>query len=116
MGNEKGWFVDENKKVIQLPRLQFILDVKTRWDSVYNMIMRFLENRQPLEHFLSSPVNKDFKSLLMTAEEWSRLEDIACILECPHVVLQSMSAEKTPVLANSMVHFEMFMTNWEKLG
>jgi hypothetical protein len=27
-----------------------------------------------------------------------------------------MSAEKTPVLATSMVHFEMFMTNWEKLG
>jgi hypothetical protein len=45
-GNEKGWFVDEKNNAIQLPRLQFILDVKTRWDSVYNMTMRFLENRQ----------------------------------------------------------------------
>ncbi|KIL56314.1 hypothetical protein M378DRAFT_188580 [Amanita muscaria Koide BX008] len=95
-GNDKGWFSDAKGNTVQLPKLQFILD--------------------PLEHFLSSPVNKDLKHLLMNAEEWSRLEDFACILECPHIVLQSMSAEKTPMLATSMVHFEMFMTNWETIG
>jgi len=27
-----------------------------------------------------------------------------------------MSAEKTPTLAYSMIHFEMFMTRWEQLA
>jgi hypothetical protein len=43
-GNERGWFTttDDNGKrtKIQVPALQLLRDVKTRWDSVFMMLQR----------------------------------------------------------------------------
>jgi hypothetical protein len=39
-GNERGWFRAADGKVIQLRPLELLRDVKTRWDSVYEMIRR----------------------------------------------------------------------------
>ena len=44
-GNEKEWFTDEDDKIIKLPRLELLRDVRTRWDSLYKMIRRFCEIR-----------------------------------------------------------------------
>jgi hypothetical protein len=43
-GNERGWFFSKNEDgercPVQLPELQLLRDVKTRWDSVYMMVQR----------------------------------------------------------------------------
>lgn len=44
LGNEKGWFKVEGQTV-QVREVQLLRDVRTRWDSVYSMIQRFLELR-----------------------------------------------------------------------
>ena len=36
--------------------------------------------------------------------------------QIPHACQQSMSSESTPVLSRAISNFEMFMTEWEKLG
>src|SRR5258707_11607200 len=41
--NDSGWFRSHNNEVIKLPHLEFLRDVKTRWDSVYHMIKHLLE-------------------------------------------------------------------------
>lgn len=43
-GNDMGWF-KVNEKVLKLPELQLLRDVKTRWDSVYHMLRRLRELR-----------------------------------------------------------------------
>ena len=43
-GNEKGWFqVGNPPRPIQLPLVQLLRDVATRWDSVYYMVRRLRE-------------------------------------------------------------------------
>ena len=45
-GNEKGWFqAGDPPKPIQLPQVQLLRDVVTRWDSVYYMVRRLREMR-----------------------------------------------------------------------
>ena len=44
-GNEKGWFQNEQDEVMKVPVLQLHADCKTRWDSVWSMIDRFIELR-----------------------------------------------------------------------
>jgi hypothetical protein len=43
-GNAKGWFLVADK-VVQLPVVQLLRDVQTRWDSVYFMIRRIRQMR-----------------------------------------------------------------------
>jgi hypothetical protein len=42
LGNSRNWFKDprDDKSVVQVPMLQPLRDVKTRWDSVYMMVRR----------------------------------------------------------------------------
>ena len=43
-GNKKGWFqAGDPPKPIQLPQVQLLRDVVTRWDSVYYMVRRLHE-------------------------------------------------------------------------
>lgn len=39
-GNKAGWWKDSQDKVVELKALKFILDVRTRWDSTYQMLIR----------------------------------------------------------------------------
>jgi hypothetical protein len=41
-GNIKGWFKVDGQ-VVQVSQLQLLLDVKTRWDSTFTMMKRFIE-------------------------------------------------------------------------
>jgi hypothetical protein len=45
-GNQYGWWKGPDDKVISLKAKKLILDVRTRWDSTYQMLTRFLELRQ----------------------------------------------------------------------
>jgi hypothetical protein len=49
-GNHSGWFRSHNNEVIELPDLELLRDVKTRWDSVYCMIERLLVLRPVSVH------------------------------------------------------------------
>ena len=53
-GNQRRWFTmkenDGKRVVVQVPELQPLRDVKTRWDSVYLMLRR-LRQLRPVSHF-----------------------------------------------------------------
>lgn len=39
-GNNAGWWKDSDDKSVRIKPLKFILDVRTRWDSTYQMLIR----------------------------------------------------------------------------
>lgn len=51
-GNLKGWFQVEGQ-TFQVAQLQLLLDVKTRWDSTFAMVKRFIE-LQPVRILLTT--------------------------------------------------------------
>jgi len=117
-GNDKEWFKNEKGETIQIPNLELLRDVRTRWDSLYKMISRFRDLRQVSEkfhyhslvltmqqvsdHFLSSPLNKDLARFRMTDAEWGVLKDFQMILSvCPHVMNRSNANSTTRFLIKS---------------
>ena len=100
-GNVKGWFVSPTNphQIIKVPELQLLCDVRTCWDSIYFMIRWCCEMHQVcnlrslttistythskyqgVDHFLSSPLNKDLAKLWLTDREWAVLQDFEMIL------------------------------------
>jgi hypothetical protein len=45
-GNQYGWWKDGQGNVVTIKPMQLLRDVKTRWDSTYQMLVRFREFRQ----------------------------------------------------------------------
>lgn len=61
-GNAKGWFKSPSDpdKIIQIPKVQLLHDVRTYWDSIFQMIHRFRALRpvsNPLSFHLSLLIN-----------------------------------------------------------
>jgi hypothetical protein len=57
-GNQSGWFRSHKNEVIELPHLELLRDVKTRWDSVYCMIERLLVLRPVSVHLYGHHIIK----------------------------------------------------------
>jgi hypothetical protein len=45
-GNQMNWFTDDDGEPTQLPIIELLRDVKSRWDSIYFMINRLRTLRQ----------------------------------------------------------------------
>lgn len=45
-GNDAGWWKDEGGGRISIKPLRFLRDVRTRWDSTYQMLVRILMFKQ----------------------------------------------------------------------
>ena len=61
-GNRSGWFRSHDNKVIELPNLELLRDVKTQWDSVYRMIERLLVLRPVSVHMCEHIVKFDTRT------------------------------------------------------
>ncbi|KIL54972.1 hypothetical protein M378DRAFT_18367 [Amanita muscaria Koide BX008] len=115
VGNERGWFSDSEGNVIQVPALQPLQDVKTRWDSVYFMLQRLRALRPAIDKFINDELHK-FKDYKLSESDWEIIEGLEAVLDIPHAVQKVMSEEANPVLFSAIYSFEKFMTNLEKMG
>ncbi|KAJ7697793.1 hypothetical protein B0H17DRAFT_866706, partial [Mycena rosella] len=100
---------------ITLSSVTVIADVKTRWDSVFYMLHRLRYLQQPMIRFFV--MNRDGHKFRHPLENkhWGRLELMELILQQPHMVQATMSAENTPILAGSIPTFEVFMAAWKAM-
>ncbi|KAJ7130434.1 hypothetical protein C8R44DRAFT_549780, partial [Mycena epipterygia] len=92
-----------------------LLDVKTRWDSVFYMLRRLRYLRQPVTRFFA--MNRDAQAFRHPLENrnWDRLEILELVLQQPHTIQTVMSSESTPILAATIPAFELFMSSWETM-
>lgn len=73
-----------------------IIDVKTRWDSTFEMIQRADYLKTPLRALCSN--EKSLKSFLMTDEEFSELDKLQVLLQKFHRSTKLMSMERHPTI------------------
>ncbi|TFK58783.1 hypothetical protein BDN72DRAFT_781593, partial [Pluteus cervinus] len=118
VGNENNLFSTggTNSQPIKLKVLEFLRDVPTRWDSFYYSVRRIRYNKQPLLLFAANPAHAEVRKWMPSESQWRELEELEAILSIPHGVQQTMSKEKTPVLAGVVPTFEVTMTALERLG
>ena len=79
--NLQQWFKSPAGTVVQIPEVQLLRDVKTRWDSIFYMLNRLLALHLAIECFLSLLAQKDLAHFKMTDMEWFVLQEFEIILD-----------------------------------
>ncbi|XP_073693674.1 E3 SUMO-protein ligase ZBED1-like [Garra rufa] len=90
----------EKQQVLNLPQHSLILDVKTRWNSLYLMIERFLEQypaiqAASLDQRLRKPIERD-RLARLTDEDFRKGEEFVHLMRILYTSTLCVSSEKSP--------------------
>lgn len=94
----------DKQKALNLPAQRLVQDVKTRWNSSYDMVSSYLEQQPAIYATL---MNKDIKKNLkdvvtLTDNDLSEAEELVEVLKLFKTVTTVMCEEKSPTI--SMIH------------
>ena len=77
--------------------LTVILDVSTRWNSTFHMLLRAKRLRVPIDMFINS--DSSFQKYRLTSDEWAFLEHVLNILQPIDDVTNFLSKSKYPSIS-----------------
>ncbi|KAG8175614.1 hypothetical protein JTE90_019426 [Oedothorax gibbosus] len=81
----------ENQKHMQMPELKPRQDVETRWNSTYDMVDRFVKNKEPI---LTTLVVLELALTNFQKIEWELMKSLIAFLEIFHSIMVEISTEK----------------------
>ncbi|KAH9060224.1 hypothetical protein EDB87DRAFT_1729366, partial [Lactarius vividus] len=97
---------------LDVPPLQLICDVETRWSSVYLMIKRAVILREAIDRFIQDEGGPD----PLDEDDWMVLKGLQRILQIPFWYQQILSYQKTPTLCGTLAAFEVFINSLNELA
>ena len=95
---------------LKVPVLKLKQDVITRWNSTYEMLSRFLVNKEPI---LSCIGILNIKSNLQEVD-WKIMEQAVELLEFFYLATQDVCAEKAPTISKIVVLYKQLKLQMEK--
>ena len=108
---ESALFIDDLKHIFQSDNKAFLrpqLDIKTRWNSTFEMINRAIEIKLQLETLKVRQSN--LNSYWPTDQEWNELHDIKEILSEFAMATTELSGQTYPTAANVRILFLSLMS------
>ncbi|KAH9937936.1 hypothetical protein B0H21DRAFT_698741 [Amylocystis lapponica] len=98
---------------IELPELELLRDVDTRWSSIFLMVDRVLTKTlnifEAIARFLNDPKHDDLRCHALDQKQMQVLDEIRQFLQLPHVVQELLSAEMTPTLSQALPAYEKLL-------
>ncbi|KAJ8289366.1 hypothetical protein GJAV_G00000470 [Gymnothorax javanicus] len=93
--------LEENQKLLKIPRHKLKIDCSTRWNSAYEMVSRFLEQQPAITATLLSPLVRRAESDLCTLSEAdvTNAEDVIAALKPMKDATSAMSEESSPTIS-----------------
>lgn len=93
--------VFERKRIaMECPHLKLTLDVRTRWNSTYDMLNRALKLK---EAYIAMTANGDLKDYALEGDEWDRVEHMCKLLEPFEHATRMLSASKSHTTVNMTI-------------
>lgn len=83
----------KQKDIAGLPAHKLILDVTTRWNSVYDMLERFIEQQAPI---VAALVDLECHDLVAHFSKFGELEAIKTFLHPMKIITTALSSESSP--------------------
>ena len=83
-----------------VPKLEALLDVRTRWNSTYKMLQRAEKIRAPLT--IVAATDAELRLLLLTEDEWGIVAEICGLLQEFEDVTKMLCASKHPTLTGTI--------------
>ncbi|CAG8664577.1 1117_t:CDS:2, partial [Ambispora gerdemannii] len=85
-------------KIANFKNLNLILDVKTRWNSTYDMLNRAFEMREVID--VTASLDKELRNFELIDDEWNRINDIISVLKIFVRTTKTLSSATYPMLAS----------------
>ncbi|XP_034084944.1 zinc finger BED domain-containing protein 4 [Gymnodraco acuticeps] len=90
----------EKQQLLNLPKHSLILDVRTRWNSLYMMLERFIEQypaiqAASLDQRLRKPMERD-RLARLTEDDFRRAEEFIHLMKVLYTSTLCVSSEKSP--------------------
>ncbi|CAB5217378.1 unnamed protein product [Rhizophagus irregularis] len=98
-------------KVANISNLNVILDVRTRWNSTHDMLMRARTLKEPINTLSNSDQN--LRALSINEEEWVRLSEIEELLKCFAKATKQICGETYPTLSYAIPIYNILLNKLE---
>ncbi|GBC48644.2 zinc finger BED domain-containing protein RICESLEEPER 2-like [Rhizophagus irregularis DAOM 181602=DAOM 197198] len=98
-------------KVADIPDKMVILDVRTRWNSTFDMLVRARELKEPLNTLSNSDIN--LRSFILNEKEWECLAEIELILKGFSKATKQICAETYPTIAYVIPYYNILLSRLE---
>ncbi|GBC12416.2 zinc finger BED domain-containing protein 1-like [Rhizophagus irregularis DAOM 181602=DAOM 197198] len=98
---------------IELPELELLPDIKTRWNSTEIMIERALKLRQALHNFTSA--DRDLKHYLFSDNEWKLIEEIHLLMQYFKICSDYITGQLYPTLAFTIPAYNYLLDKIEDI-
>ena len=107
----KRFLVQCQKKIGRKKIYVLIQQVKTRWNSFYFMLKRFLQLEQPLALFFQ---NSNYSEHRITLLEWSLIRELVNVLESLYIVTKNLSGEKFTTISKVLPTVKQLIKKYSK--
>ncbi|KEP45855.1 HAT family dimerization protein [Rhizoctonia solani 123E] len=107
--------IDQNKVYRRKRVKNLILDVVTRWNSVYYMLERALEFSEAIDALTLHPKVKIYRPYVLSKADWTVVGQICSWLKSFRSASNMMSAEKYPTLSFSLRVYFILISYVRKL-
>ena len=89
--------------LLEIPQHKLLQDFKTRWNSSYDMLERYVEQQAAVQAvFLSKDIKKNAKDIVTLSDDVSDIECVLKVLEPIKMVTTILCEEQHPTV--SMIH------------
>ena len=93
-----SYSLKEIQESMKLPQIKLKLDVKARWNSLFNMLKRLLENKASLVNLALK--NKCIEKLVPSNSEWQDIMDLHDVLVPFRNMTELLSSSHMPSISN----------------
>ncbi|KAF8156025.1 hypothetical protein B0H34DRAFT_517919 [Crassisporium funariophilum] len=118
-------FFTKSCKQVDVPVLQLILWIRTRWASLYAFLDRLLILRKGVVHFsqladdsdeVPNLKGKSYSDFRLQKSDWARMQLMHDILQEPATAKQTFSSAKEPTVWRTIPVLEFLLQSWENMA
>ncbi|KAF5370479.1 hypothetical protein D9615_009743 [Tricholomella constricta] len=108
-----------------VPTLQLLLWIRTRWASMYSFLDRMLTVRKAINHFVQLADDSDevptlrgksYSDFRLGKQDWNKLELMHEVLKEPASAKQTFSSSQEPTVFRTVPVLEFLQETWENMA
>lgn len=118
-------FFKKSCQQVEVPVLQLLLWIRTRWASLFTFLDRLLILKKGVNHFVQLADDSDevpnlkgkaYSDFRLRKQDWARMELMHEVLQEPATAKQTFSSAREPTVWRTIPVLEFLLQSWENMA